>query len=71
MNVSLGKVNYCMQKLISKGWIKLKSFSKNPNKISYGYLLTSKGVEEKTSLTIKFLKVKMKEYELLREEINL
>jgi EPS-associated MarR family transcriptional regulator len=70
MGVSLGKVNYCMKKLTEKGLIKLRSFSKNPNKVGYAYLLTPKGIEQKASLTIAFLKVKMIEYEILKEEIN-
>lgn len=71
MGVSLGKVNYCMRKLIDKGMIKLKNFSKNPNKTGYMYLLTSRGIEEKTRLTFSFLKIKIKEYEDLKEEISL
>ena len=71
MGVSLGKINYCMKKLISKGWVKLKSFSNNPNKEPYAYLLTPKGIEQKTRLTILFLKIKMEEYEMLKEEIKL
>ena len=71
MGVSLGKVNYCMKKLFAKGLIKLNSFSNNPNKLRYAYLLTPKGIEEKAKLTIKFLKIKMEEYELLKDEINL
>ena len=70
MDVSLGKVNYCMKKLIGKGWIKLKSFSNNPNKVGYAYLLTAKGIEEKTRLTYAFLKIKSEEYEMLKEEIS-
>ena len=71
MGVSLGKVNYCMKKLIGKGCIKWKNFSNNPNKAGYSYLLTPKGLEEKVRLTYIFLKIKMEEYELLKEEIAL
>ena len=71
MGVSLGKVNYCMKKLIGKGWIKLMNFSRNPNKVGYAYLLTPKGIEEKTKLTYVFLKIKMEEYEMLKEEISI
>jgi EPS-associated MarR family transcriptional regulator len=71
MEVSLGKVNYCMKKLLSKGLIKLNRFSSNPNKLRYAYLLTPKGIEEKAKLTIKFLKIKIEEYELLKDEIKL
>ena len=70
MGVSLGKVNYCMKKLTEKGWVKLMNFSHNPNKVGYVYLLTPKGIEEKTRLTYKFLTIKMKEYEMLKEEIT-
>ena len=71
MGVSLGKVNYCMKKLIGKGWIKLKSFRDNPNKVGYAYLLTPKGIDEKARLTITFLKIKMEEYEMLKDEIRI
>ena len=70
MGVSLGKVNYCINKLITKGWVKLSNFRRNPNKVGYIYLLTPKGVEEKTRLTFAFLKIKMDEYEMLKEEIS-
>ena len=71
MEVSLGKVNYCMKKLIEKGWVKLMNFTKNPNKDGYAYLLTPKGIEEKTRLTFVFLKIKVEEYEILKEEISI
>ena len=70
MGVSLGKINYCMKKLIEKGWIKLSNFGHNPNKASYIYLLTPKGIEQKGRLTISFLKIKLEEYEMLKNEIN-
>ena len=71
MGVSLGKVNYCMKKLVEKGWVKLTNFSRNPNKVGYAYLLTPKGIEEKAKLTYVFLKIKIKEYEILKNEISL
>ncbi len=70
MDVSLGKVNYCIKKLTEKGWIKLTNFKQNPNKVGYAYLLTPRGIEEKTKLTFSFLKRKIKEYEILKDEIN-
>ena len=54
--VSLGKVNYCMKKLIEKGLVKLMNFSNSTNKSGYTYLLTPKGIEEKGKLTFSFLK---------------
>ena len=70
MGVSLGKINYCMKKLIEKGLIKLSNFSHNPNKVNYIYLLTPKGIEQKSRLTFEFLKIKMEEYEMLKNEIS-
>jgi len=70
MGVSLGKINYCMKKLIEKGSVKLSNFNKNPNKVGYAYILTPKGIEEKTKLTYAFLKIKSEEYEMLKEEIS-
>ena len=70
MGVSLGKINYCLKKLTAKGLIKLTNFKQNPNKVGYAYILTPKGIEEKTRLTFSFLKRKIKEYEILKEEIN-
>jgi EPS-associated MarR family transcriptional regulator len=69
MGVSLGKVNYCIKKLTERGLIKLTNFSHNPNKMGYAYLLTPSGVDEKARLTFSFLKRKIKEYEILRDEI--
>ena len=70
MGVSLGKVNYCMKKLIEKGWVKLMNFSNSSNKAGYAYFLTPKGIEKKGKLTFSFLKIKMEEYEMLKEEIS-
>ena len=70
MEVSLGKINYCMKKLIEKGWLKAKNFQQSKNKKAYAYFLTSKGMDQKSKLTIAFLKHKMEEYELLKGEIE-
>ncbi len=70
MEVSLGKVNYCIKKLTEKGLIKLTNFTHNPNKMGYTYLLTPQGIEEKSRLTFSFLKRKVIEYEILKKEIN-
>ena len=67
---SLGKLNYCLQALRDKGLIKINNFSKNPNKINYIYILTPKGIAEKTKLTINFMKRKIREYEELKSEID-
>ena len=70
MGVSLGKVNFCMKKLTEKGLIKLTNFSHSSNKLVYMYLLTPQGIEQKAKLTASFLKTKMVEFEILKEEIS-
>ena len=70
LGFSLGKLNYCLKSLRSKGLIKIENFKKNPNKINYVYVLTPKGIAEKTKLTINFMKRKMKEYEELKKEVG-
>ena len=70
LGFSLGKLNYCLKSLNEKGLIKIKNFKKNPNKLNYVYLLTPKGINEKTKLTINFMKRKMKEYDELKKEIE-
>lgn len=69
LGISLGGVNYCLQALVEKGWIKIQNFSNNKHKMAYVYLLTSAGIAEKAALTSRFLKRKMREYEALQEEI--
>jgi len=70
LGISLGSINYCLQALVEKGWIKMQNFSKSKNKLGYAYLLTPVGIAEKTALTKRFLKRKLLEYEALREEIE-
>ena len=70
LGVSLGKVNYCLRALIRKGWIKASNFKNSNNKAAYRYLLTPHGLERRTSLAIRFLRRKMREFEALRAEIE-
>ena len=68
--VSLGNVNYCLKALLLKGYIKFNNFSKNSNKLHYLYILTPKGIKQKTTLTKEFLVRKLDEYYLLKKEIE-
>ncbi len=70
LGVSLGKVNFCLKALVQKGHLKVNNFRNSQNKMAYAYLLTPYGVEEKTRLTMAFLKRKLQEYDRLREEIE-
>ena len=70
LGISLGKVNYCMRALLDKGLVKAKKFRDNPDKRSYVYILTPKGIEHRARLTVSFLKRKVAEYEALENEIE-
>jgi len=70
LGFSLGKLNYCLKALQYKGLVKIENFKKNPNKISYIYILTPKGIAKKTKLTIDFMQRKMKEYDELKTELK-
>ena len=70
LGFSLGKLNYCLKALKKKGFVKLQSFKKSKNKIRHlQYVVTSKGLAERTRLTINFMKRKMKEYDELKKEL--
>tara|TARA_B100001057_G_C22677317_1_gene882350 strand:- start:650 stop:952 length:303 start_codon:yes stop_codon:yes gene_type:complete len=70
LGFSIGKINYCLKKLQEKGFIKMKSFQKNPNKFNYIYVLTPRGVKEKVKLTINFMKRIMNEYDELQQDLK-
>ena len=70
VGVNVSTINFCLKALVEKGWIKTGNFSKNPDKLSYAYLLTPTGAAEKAVLTRRFLQRKMAEYEKLRGEIG-
>ena len=71
LGFSLGKLNYCLKALQKKGLVKLQNFQKKTNKISYlQYVITPKGISERTKLTVNFMKRKMKEYDELKKELE-
>jgi len=70
LGISLGKANYCLKALIGKGLVKTDNFKNSNNKSAYLYLLTPKGIKEKSRITLHFLKRKIDEYENLKKEIN-
>ena len=67
---SIGKVNYCISELIDVGFIKIKNFSNSSQKIKYVYILTPKGIQQKTAITKKFIIKKKQEYDKLNSYIN-
>jgi EPS-associated MarR family transcriptional regulator len=70
LRISLGKVNYLLQALISQGLVKVANFRLSNNKKAYLYYLTPRGGEEKIRTTYLFLKRKIEEYERLDAEIR-
>ena len=71
VGVSHGSAYYILAALVKKGFVKLDNFRTNPNKRGYSYLLTSKGIHEKSLLTYQFIKRKRLEFENLRREIKM
>lgn len=66
--LSLGKLNYCLNALINKGFVKIENFKSNENKFNYIYVLTPRGISHRAKLTINFMKKKMQEYDELKKE---
>jgi EPS-associated MarR family transcriptional regulator len=70
LGMSVGGLNYCLNALIDKGFVKMGNFHKSKNKFKYVYLLTPRGIAEKVALTSHFLRRKVEEYETLKTEIE-
>ena len=70
LGVSLGGVNYALKALIERGFVKADNFRKSGSKAAYLYVLTPRGIAEKSSLATAFLGRKLEEYELLKQEIE-
>jgi|TARA_B110000483_G_C17688490_1_gene348466 EPS-associated MarR family transcriptional regulator len=70
LGFSLGKLNYCLRELKTKGLIKIKNFKESKKKISYLYMLTPSGMTMKKNLIFDFMKIKMREYDELKNEIT-
>ena len=69
LGFSLGKLNYCLRELKIKGYVKIRNFKASKKKTSYFYMLTPSGMTMKKNLIINFMKIKMREYDELKEEI--
>ena len=67
---SIGKVNYCLKALLDIGLIKIHNFSNSNKKMNYMYILTPKGVREKTAITKQFIIKKKEEYDKLTSYLN-
>ena len=70
LGVSVGKTNYCLKALVAKGLVKVENFRRSGNKLAYAYQLTPHGIADKARVTQRFLKLKLREYDELRSEIE-
>ena len=70
LGISLGKINYCLNELRKKGFVKVKNFKKSKKKLSYLYMLTPSGFIMKKNLTLDFMQKKIQEYDELKKEIK-
>ena len=70
VGISNGSAYYLLKSLIDKGFIKFANFKKSTQKIKCSYIMTPKGIREKSFITSKFLVRKKQEYELLKKEIT-
>lgn len=70
LDVSVGKVNFCLKALIERGFVKASRFKNSQNKVGYMYLLTPSGIQHKARVTARFLRWKLEQYEELRTEIE-
>ena len=70
VGISNGSAYYVLTALVEKGLVKLGNFKKNPRKGQYAYLITPKGIREKSVLTHNFIERKRQEYKDLKAEIE-
>jgi EPS-associated MarR family transcriptional regulator len=70
LGISLGKVNFLINALIEKGFVKVENLRKSSSKGAYLYYLTPMGEEKKNRTTYLFLHEKIREYERLAMEIQ-
>ena len=70
IGISNGSAYYVLTALIEKGFVKLGNFKNNPRKGQYAYLLTPKGIRERSILTHSFIERKRQEFKDLKVEIQ-
>ena len=70
LGLSLGKINFLIQALISKGFLKINNFKRSDNKLGYLYVLTPEGIDTRKKLTILFLRKKSEEFDKLKKEME-
>ena len=69
VGISNGSAYYLLTSLIDMGFIRLSGFKNSSQKVKYSYLLTPKGIREKSLVTCSFLERKKQEFKALKDEI--
>lgn len=70
VGISVGAVHYVLAALVEKGFVKFARFTAAEDRRRYAYVLTPRGIAERTAITRRFLARKMEEYEALKAEID-
>ena len=68
--LNLKKINFCLHKLLEKGYIKFEKARRNPNKLVYLYLLTPDGIRAKSRLTYRFIRYTMEQHNKIEEKVR-
>ncbi|MBI3252228.1 MAG: winged helix-turn-helix transcriptional regulator [Candidatus Omnitrophica bacterium] len=68
--LNLKKVNFCLHKLLEKGYVKFQRALHNPDKRVYLYILTPAGLKAKSELTYRFLKFTLDFYNQVEAKVQ-
>jgi DNA-binding MarR family transcriptional regulator len=68
--LNLKKVNFCLHKLLEKGYVKFQRALHNPDKRVYLYILTPAGLKAKSELTYRFLKFTLDFYNRVESRVQ-
>ena len=70
VGIANGSAYYVLTALVERGFVKLENFKNSQRKGQYAYLLTPRGIREKSLLTHRFIGRKRQEFDALRAEIE-
>jgi len=71
VGISLGMINFMVNALVDKGFVKIESFRQSGDRLNkIAYLLTPEGISNRLYLTRYFLARKEAEYRALKSELK-
>ena len=70
LGISLGKVNYVLTGLTTKGIIKARKLKNHPEKIRWHYVLTPKGMKAKVKIARNYLVARLQEFDRIQQDIE-